>query len=389
MRILFLFLISIGTCWAQELDSGYVEKPILKNQIKSILGYYSQDGNHSAVTGGEGTEELVVKSSRIIFIHKTDSNNKWIFKSGLDQITSASTDKINYIESSASYQDHRAQIDIGFDKVDSTRSYGFHIGTSIESDYWSRVIGFKYHQNFKKDVEFKLGISYYWDDLRWGWVKLDQWKGDRLIYPYELRGTKWFDKSHRNSINLSSSLNWISSKRSRMGVKLDLVFQEGILSTPFHRIYFSDGSKGIERFPDLRFKIPVGFSYNYMFSRNVIVKNYARLYWDSFGLFSGTYKIQVPIKIKHWFWIKPFARTYVQNGVDFFHMYGEHESSSDYFTSDYDLSRMSSLSYGVDLKLKKKVNWQYFKESELKVEKFIRSDGLSFWQFVFLTEFKF
>ena len=103
MRILFLFLISISSCWAQELDSGYVEKPIPKNEIKAILGYYSQDGNHSAVTGGEGTEELVVKSSRITFIRKTDSNNRWVVKTGLDQITSASTDEINYVEAGNNY----------------------------------------------------------------------------------------------------------------------------------------------------------------------------------------------------------------------------------------------------------------------------------------------
>lgn len=174
-----------------------------------------------------------------------------------------------------------------------------------------------------------------------------------------------------------------------MGVKLDLVFQEGVLSTPFHRIYFNDGSKGIERFPDIRFKVPIGFTFNYMLSSNLIIKNYARLYWDSFGLFSGTYRVQLPIKVKQWFWIKPFVRGYVQNGVDFFQEYGDHSISSNYFTSDYDLSKTSSLSYGVDLKFKKKVSWRHFKESELKVEKFIRSDGLSFWQFVFLTEIKF
>ena len=277
MRILFLFIISINICWAQKLDSGYVKKTIPKNQIKSIFGYYSQDGKHSAVTGGEGTESLDVKSSRIIFIHKTDSNNRWIIKTGIDQITSASTDAINYIESSASYIDHRVQLNIGFDKVDSLKLYGFHVGTSIESDYWSRVIGFKYHQKLKKDIKLKFAFSYYWDDLRWGWVNQGQWKGDRLIYPVELRGTKWFNKNHRNSFNLSSSANWISSKRSRIGIKLDLVFQEGILSTPFHRIYFSNGSKGVERFPNMRFKVPIGLSFNYMLTSHLIIKNYAHV----------------------------------------------------------------------------------------------------------------
>ena len=139
----------------------------------------------------------------------------------------------------------------------------------------------------------------------------------------------------------------------------------------------------------MRFKVPIGLSFNYMLTSHLIIKNYARIYWDSFGLYSGTYKVQVPIKIKYWLWLKPFIRGYAQNGVDFFQPYGEHLISNDYFTSDYDLSRMSSISYGIDLKFKKKMKWRNFKESEFKIEKFIRSDGLSFWQFVFFTEFKF
>ncbi len=389
MRIVILFIFAFCNGFAQDLDSGYVEKPVDKNQIKTILGYYHQDGKHSAVTGGAGTEDLTVKSSRVIYIHKTDSNNKWIVKSGLDQITSASTDNINFIESSASYIDHRAQLDIGFDKVDSSSSYGVHIGTSIESDYWSRVIGLKYNKNLKKDVRLKLQLSYYWDDLRYGWLKIDQWKGEELIYPVELRGTNWFEKSHRNSFNFSGSLDWVSSIRSRIGLKLDLVFQEGVLSTPFHRVYFTDGSAKVERFPKTRFKVPLGVSYNYMLNSSLILKNYVRLYWDSFGLLSGTYKLQIPIKIKYWFWLKPFVRVYAQNGVDFFQPFKDHEISNEYYTSDYDLSRMFTSSFGIDLKFKKKFNWTSFNESEIKLEKFIRSDGLSFWQCVFLTDFKF
>lgn len=389
MRLIIVLVFVCSYCFSQDADSGYVEKPITKNQIQSIFGYYNQDGNNSAVTGGVGTEELLVKSSRITYIHKTDSNNKWIVKTGLDQITSASTDKINFIESSASYVDHRAQLDIGFDKVDSAKSYGIHIGTSIESDYWSRVVGIKYNKKLRKDVGLKLSFSYYWDDLRWGWVKLGQWKGEKLIYPYELRGVKWFDINHRNSFNFASSVDWISSRKSRMGLKLDLVLQEGVLSTPFHRVFFENGASRVERFPSYRFKLPLGYSYNYMLSSNVILRNYLRLYWDSFGLLSATYKLQVPIKIQYWFWLKPFVRGYVQNGVDFFQPYMHHELGAEYYTSDYDLSKMSSASFGIDFKFKKKVSWRHFKESEFKIEKFVRSDGLSFWQFVFLTDFNF
>ena len=49
-----------------------------------MLSSINQDGNHSAVTGGEGTEELKVQSSRVVYIRKVSDQQKWIIKTGLD-----------------------------------------------------------------------------------------------------------------------------------------------------------------------------------------------------------------------------------------------------------------------------------------------------------------
>lgn len=390
IRLFIAFLIFLSPAvFSQKQDSLYQKKEIKKSELSAVFGYYEQDGKHSAVTGGEGTEELSVKSTRIIYVHKTKKSNKWSFKTGVDQITSASTDQINFIESSASYVDHRVQLDVSYTKVDSSSTKNVSMGTSIESDYWSRSIGASYSKKFKKDLKLKVKFDYFWDDLRWGWVKLGQFKGETMIYPIELRGIKWFEKHHRNSFNLGTSLNWNSSKRSKMGVDITPTFQTGILSTPFHRVYFTDGTKRVERLADQRFKFPFGFSFNYFLTNRIIVKSYARLYWDSFGMTSSTLKLTVPVKLKYWIWVSPFCRYYVQSGLNYFSEYGEHNPSANYYTSDFDFSQFSSLNYGLNFKFRKKMTWKYLDLFQLFIEKYNRSDGLLFWQTAVHVDVKF
>ena len=47
---------------AQTVDSNYQYQNIDKTKIEALYGYYMQDGKHSAVTGGQGTEELNVQA---------------------------------------------------------------------------------------------------------------------------------------------------------------------------------------------------------------------------------------------------------------------------------------------------------------------------------------
>lgn len=375
--------------FGQNVDSLYHKKIVKKSQLKAVFGYYDQDGENSAVTGGNGTEDLKVKSSRIIYVKETKKGNQWKFKTGVDQITSASTDKINYIESSASLVDHRVQALIGYTKVDSVQTYGFSIGSSIESDYWSRNIGINYSRDLDRDVKLKLGLSYYWDDLRWGWVKLGQFQGESMVYPIELRGVKWFDKHHRNSFNINAELSWYSSKKSTMALNFSPVLQEGILSTPFHRVYFEDNSKRVENLPSVRLKLPLGYYYNYFITSRLILKNYGRLYWDSWGMLSGTYQITTPIKLKYWIWLKPYVRLYAQNGLSAFSAMGTHDINSTYYTSDYDFSKFSSYNLGVKLKFGQRTQMKWLNGFEVLIEKYNRTDGLDFWQSAFIFDFKF
>ena len=89
-----------------ENDQQCLKKTALTNVEVNILGsYYTQDVNHSAVTGGLGTEELTDVTPAIIVIIPLDSTRQLSFDVGADFITSASTDNIDFNVSSDSRKD--------------------------------------------------------------------------------------------------------------------------------------------------------------------------------------------------------------------------------------------------------------------------------------------
>ena len=48
----------------QKADSIYVKKKLVKTDVQILLSYYTQNGSHSAVTGGNGTEKLHLAMNR-------------------------------------------------------------------------------------------------------------------------------------------------------------------------------------------------------------------------------------------------------------------------------------------------------------------------------------
>ncbi|MBK7173902.1 MAG: hypothetical protein IPH84_11855 [Bacteroidales bacterium] len=86
-----------------------------KTEIEWLYGQYMQDGNHSAVTGGIGTEKLSVYGPSLK-IRTITGKNTLTIKLGSDIITSASTDKIDFVVSSASRRDARNYIHWDFSR---------------------------------------------------------------------------------------------------------------------------------------------------------------------------------------------------------------------------------------------------------------------------------
>jgi hypothetical protein len=164
---------------------------------------------------------------------------------------------------------------------------------------------------------------------------------------------------------------------------IELSFQEGLLSTPFHRVYFTNGNSTIEKLPGTRFKLPVGLRLSYFMGDNTIIRAFYRAYIDDWGMVAHTANLEVPYKITPFFSISPFYRFNIQGRVDYFKPYdgvnGQHTTKETYYTSDYDLSSFTSQFMGAGIRLAPPgglaniVNWNSL---ELRYGYYTRSNGM-------------
>src|ERR1700676_5541320 len=121
----------------------YGIKRISKSNIEFIYSQYIGNGDHSAITGGLGTEKLIVYEPEVIINRQIDSLSSYWVDVGIDVITSASMDNIDFVMSSASRISKRGYIMPGYNtKLKKNRNIiiGGNGYFSIESA--SRSIGF-------------------------------------------------------------------------------------------------------------------------------------------------------------------------------------------------------------------------------------------------------
>ena len=83
-----------------------VQRKVNRTDIELVYKHYLQDGNNSAVTGGIGTEKLMVYGPELS-LKSEFKKNTISLNLGTDIISSASTDKIDFVVSSASKVDKR------------------------------------------------------------------------------------------------------------------------------------------------------------------------------------------------------------------------------------------------------------------------------------------
>ena len=89
---------------------------------------------------------------------------------------------------------------------------------------------------------------------------------------------------------------------------------------------------------------------NYFISDRLILRSFYRYYTDSWNLKAHTAELELPYKLTPFLSVAPFYRFYSQNGVKYFKPYGEHLTTEDYYTSDYDLSKFNSNMLGMNLR---------------------------------------
>jgi hypothetical protein len=364
---------------AQRQDSSYKKRKLSTTDVQIIMSYYTQDNDHSAVTGGLGTEDLQVYATQIAVDHRGDSSNSFHFDAGLDIISSASTDNIDFVKSSASKIDARTHVNTGYNRTFKKRgiSAGVSGSFSIESDYTSFGGALYFSRlNPSQSREVSMSVQMFFDDLRWG--RLHDGHPEKLIYPVELRNKEWFDHYRRDSYNLEFGYFRIINKRMSLGIYPGIAYQSGLLSTPFHRVYFSDSLRRVENLPLSRVKFPLGVQLNTFLGGRWIVRTNYRFYWDDFGIVAHTLNLEGACKVSRVFTITPSLRIYAQSEADYFKGYKEHNGADEFYTSDYDLSRFTSLKPGLGIRYApySGKDRTTFNAIELRYAFYKRSDGM-------------
>ncbi|MEZ4774175.1 MAG: DUF3570 domain-containing protein [Bacteroidia bacterium] len=348
--------------------------------VDFLFNYYSQDGNHSAVTGGLGTEELEDLSGKVVIQVPLDTITRINTSFTVNHYTSASTDKIDTYVSSASQKDSRAVLVMGFDRdrPANRQSWGVSGGGSIESDYISSFVTARWsHTSSDGNREIALQAQAYFDR----WV---------VIFPEELRapGLAMVPTDKRRSFNLAATWSQVINPRLQASFSSEVVVQNGLLSTPFHRVYFQGESlPKIEKLPLLRLKYPLGIRLNYYAADFLILRFYYRFYLDSFSILAHTTSLEMPVKIGPFFSFYPFYRFHIQSSARYFSEYGQHLITEDYYTSDFDLSAFHSHKYGLGMSFspvygivkfqQKNGRTGQLKSIDLRYATYSRSDGLS------------
>jgi len=318
-----------------------------------ILGsYYQQNGDHSAVEGGIGSQHLTDTAPTILLNVPLDSTTRLAANVGIDYYASASSDKIDQVLSSPSASDVRYHADFGVSHALASKltTLGVGAGVSKEYDYLSFNLLASWARS-SQDGNRQLSVT--------GQAFLDQIK---LITPAELRvgGTRNhnYGSDNRQSFTLSVVYAQVLSKRLQASVSIEPVVQRGLLSTPFQRVYFYDSSPALgtpgalgtalaEVLPRLRVKYPASLRLTYYATDLVQLRGFYRFYTDNFGIRAHTFELETPLKISTFFTLYPFYRYHTQTAADYFAPYLAHSVSDEYYTSDYDLAAFSANKIGL------------------------------------------
>ncbi|WP_333820004.1 DUF3570 domain-containing protein [Ohtaekwangia sp.] len=378
-RYVIIGLLASSLMASAQQSAVYKKKKLVRTDVEAMFSYYTQDNNHSAVTGGIGTEDLQVYVQQLSMDVNKDSVNTYHIDAGVDVISSASTDNIDYVMSSASRVDARSHMNLGFNRFVKSRQMnaGINTGMSIESDYLSFGAGLNWsYSDRRRQRDYSFSFQGFFDDLRWG--RLENGHPQKLVYPVELRYKKWFNNYRRNSFNVDLGIYQVINRRMAIGIYPGVTYQKGLLSTPFHRVYFTDDTERVENLPGERLKVPVGVQLNSFAGTRWIIRSSYRFYWDNFGINAHTINVEAPVKINAMLTLTPFVRLYTQTGADYFRPYKQLDSSSEYYTSDYDLSRFHSYKTGLGVRYAPfaRGGATTFQEVEVRYAFYDRSDGL-------------
>jgi len=371
---------SYGVHSSPNQDSThYNPRKLRLDEIDLVSSYYSQNGDHSAVTGGIGTEKVtdIANGIDLNFVWTNHNQNKNTLAVGLgfDVHTAASQ---AFVSKTGASQTGGTRLYPSVDWTVENAKTGntFGVGAYYSGEYNYQSLGADVHYSLKTDDksgEFSAKLQGYFDHVT-------------LIYPSEfdpqstaITGNENYGggghhhddngSSPRETYTAAFGYTQIINSRLQIAFLADLVGQNGYLSLPFHRVYFSNGKDTIEKLPSSRYKLPLGFRLNYFLGDNIIFRTYYRYYLDSWGIRSNTANLEIAYKVSPFFSISPFYRFYSQSAARYFAPYEAHNPTDEYYTSNYEYAKFNSQFFGVGFRIAPPngvLGWQHLHDLEIR-----------------------
>ncbi len=238
----------------QQDSSQYNPRKLKLDEINFVSSYYWQDGNHSAVTGGIGTEKVtdIANGIDLHFVWLNQSGNRNLLTTGLgfDYHTAASQAYVSQTGASST-TGTRLYPSLDWTVENSKSGNTFGIGAYYSGEYNYQSLGTDLHFSVKtanKSGEFSARLQGYFDQVK-------------LIYPSEFipqtttvgtvvtsaSGVNESGSGHhkanipsspRNTYSASLAYSQIINSRLQIAFLGDLVGQNGYLGLPFTEYIF-------------------------------------------------------------------------------------------------------------------------------------------------------
>jgi Protein of unknown function (DUF3570) len=368
-----LALAALGVATPVKAQDSYLAQGEI--DVDFLLNYYTQDGDHSPVTGGIGTEAMDVVSALILVDQRVGDTWSLSYKVGVDSISSASVDNIDFNVSSASRLDARTFTQVTGIKQAGENTYRLVGGFSTEYDYKSASLGAGWSRTFH-DANTTLSI-----DLR---------RYADTVKLIDIDGVDRGD-ADRDTTDLSIGLTQILGRKTLLTAELFVSEGSGYLATPFHEVILSTppspnfpmGRRVQERLPDSRSRRALGLGLNHAFSERVVLRSSYRFYDDDWGIRAHTIELE-PHFLAPWArdtWIYPILRWHTQTAADW---YGEpmtFTGDERYYTVDPDLSDLTSRKWGIGSRIgldpSSRQGWRaHLRYVEGRFTLYSRDDGL-------------
>ena len=298
LTVIGLFLMFVSafsqSSYPIPTDEEYQRRKLTLEETNLISSYYTQTGNHSAITGGIGTQKLTdvsnIISLRFVKWDLSERKHSLDFELGLDHHTAASSANVSKTGASKA-GGTRFYPSISWKVENDARRSSFGIGAAYSSEYnyHSYGVNAQFSKTSRdKNREFDVKTQLFFDRVKLiepseftpvvsQTVNTVTTASGRVIRSSSNSGaSSGIPSSSRNTIATSLSLSQVVNKRMQVAFMGDAVAQQGYLGLPFHRVYFTDNSVHIENLPNTRFKFPAGVRLNYFAGDKLIFRTYVR-----------------------------------------------------------------------------------------------------------------